>query len=235
MKLHHFADNHGGRRFQLCRFDPIGQGRQRAADRLLIGPRSPTDADGGRVARAPMLHQLSGDLADVENPHEDHQRFSLPDLAPIDVIHVVAGHKRHELCMIAMGQRHAGVGRDSEGRGHARHNFIRNPSGFQRFELFAAAPKNERIATFETDNVPTSARALDHHLADLFLRKRVCRFFLADVNALGMFRREIEQRFGSEMIVQNGVRDREQLAAFPGNQVGIARSASDQVDLVHAP
>ncbi len=97
------------------------------------------------------------------------------------------------------------------------------PASASASSFLAAAPENERIAAFEPDHRQPAPRALDHHAADLFLRERMHRLFLADVNALAIFARQVQQVLVGEMVVEDGVGDGEQLAALPRDQVGIAR------------
>ena len=113
-----------------------------------------------------------------------------------------------------MRERNAGVRGDAQRRGDARHHFERNAGVGQRFGLFAAAPEDERIAALQPHHVQPAARALDQHRADLFLVKRVLRFLLADVDALGGSGREVEQRVGGQMVVEHGVGLFEQRAAL---------------------
>ena len=108
------------------------------------------------------------------------------------------------------------------------------PASAKRFQFFAAASEDERVAAFEPHHVEAAPRAIDHHGADFFLRKRVHRFLFADVNAFAILGREIEQVFVGEVIVEDRIGDREQLAAFPGDEVGIAGAGADEIDLVHA-
>ena len=112
--------------FRCGLLDAIGDGRKRAGHRFLIGPRSPAHRDGRRVARASVLHDFGRDLANRKNAHENDQRFRLPDLAPIDAVHIVAGDEGHHLGVGAMRERNAAVGRDAQRRSHARHHFERN-------------------------------------------------------------------------------------------------------------
>ena len=125
--------------------------------------------------------------------------------------------------VIAMRERNAACRPRCRAASHAGHYFVRDAGVGKRLDLFAAAAEDKRIATLEPNDVETAPRALDHHVADLFLRKRVDRFLLADVDPLAMFGREVEQGFVREMIVEDGVGDGEKLAALPGDQVRVAR------------
>ena len=93
-----------------------------------------------------------------------------------------------------MGERHAGVGGDAERRGDAGHDFERDAGVGQRFGLFAAAAEDERVAAFEADDGEAAAGAVDQHGADFVLGECVGGFLLADVEALGVGRGEVEER-----------------------------------------
>ena len=145
----------------------------------------------------------------------------------------VAGDEGDGGGVLAMGERHAGVGGDAERRGDAGDDLERNAGIGQRLGLFAAAAEDERVAAFEADHGEAAARALDQHGADLVLRERVGGFLLADVEALGVRRRERQERVGGEVVVEDGVGLLEDAAAFEGEQFGIARAGADEVDLGH--
>ena len=145
--------------FRSAVFNLPRDGRERAGNGLLVGPRPPTHAHRRRLGRAAVLHQLARDLTNEVDAHEDDQRFGLAHLAPIDGARVMAGNEGHQLGVIAMRERNAGVGRDAQRRGNARHHFKRNARRGQRLDLFAATAENKRIAALEPDHIQTAARA----------------------------------------------------------------------------
>src|SRR5262249_23052668 len=89
------------------------------------------------------------------------------------------------------------------------------------------------VAAFEAHHRETAARAIHQHCADLFLRVGVQRFLLADVKALRA-RREIEEGFGGEMVVEDHVGGLENASAFDGEEIRIARPRPDEVDPAQA-
>jgi hypothetical protein len=62
----------------------------------------------------------------------------------------------------------------------------------------------------------------------------VYRFLLADVYALAIRRREIEQVLVDEIVVENGIGRREEFAAFPSDEIRIAWPCPDQINFAHA-
>src|SRR4051812_6276577 len=58
---------------------------------------------------------------------------------------------------------------------------------------------------------------------------------LADVNAFGVGRGEVEERFGGEMVVEDDVGLGEEAAAFEGEKLGISGAGANEVrPAVHA-
>ena len=134
-----------------------------------------------------------GDFIEVRKAHEDDEGFGRADLRPIDLQHIMAGDESDDRGVVAMRERNAGVSGDAQRRCHAGHDLERNAGIGQRFGLFAAAPEDERVAAFQTNDVEAAFAAIDQQRADLFLRQRVIRLLLADVDALGGSGSEIEQ------------------------------------------
>ena len=70
----------------------------------------------------------------------------------------VTGKHRERCGVLAVRHRNSGVRRHRQRRADSRHDFERDSGGAQRFGLFAAASEDERIAAFQTNDLP-SARA----------------------------------------------------------------------------
>ena len=106
------------------------------------------------------------------------------------------------------------------------------PGGGQRFDLFAAAPEDERIAALQPHHGPAAARALDQHAREISSCVNSCAdALLADVDALGMRGRQVEQTLVRQMIVEDRIGALQNLAAFDGDEPGIAGAGADQIDL----
>src|SRR6202035_4758048 len=105
-----------------------------------------------------MPHDLSRNIADRKNAHEDDECFGLPDLAPIDAMDIMSGNEGQHLVVSAMCERNAAVRSDTQRRSHSGHHFERNACIGQRFQLFTAASKNERVAAFQTYYVEPPSR-----------------------------------------------------------------------------
>jgi hypothetical protein len=116
-------------------------------------------------------------------------------------------------------------------RGDAGRHLEGDARGGERFSFFAAAPEQKRIAALEPRDGEAAAGAVDHHAANFFLRKRVQRFLLAHVDALGVRRRETEQRIGRQVVIEDGVAMFEDATALDGDQFRIAGAGADEIDL----
>ena len=105
-----------------------------------------------------------------------------------------------------MGEGNTRICCDAERRGNAGHYFERNAGVRQGFGLLATATEEERIAAFQTDDVPAVLAPFDKQSADLLLRERVFGFLLADVDALCGCWRQVEQFGTGEVVVENAIR-----------------------------
>jgi hypothetical protein len=72
---------------------------------------------------------------------------------------------------------------------------------------------------------------LDHHVADLLLRENVDGFLLADVDSLGVRRREVQESRWGKVVEEDDVRRFEQIASPASDELGIAGDGADEVDL----
>ena len=225
----HFADDDGGRR--LHSVEHAGQGSQRAHDGLLVRPGGPAHRHGGSVGRAAVRHQLAGDFGKRGESHENHQCLGVADFGPVDCLHGVPGDEGDGGGVLAMGERHAGVGGNAEGSGHAGHDFKGYAGIGQGLGFFAAAAEEEGVAALEAHHGQAAARALDEQAADFLLRECVRRFLFADVEAFGVGWGEREEGGVGQMVVENGVGLLEDAASLDGDEIGVAGSRADKVDL----
>jgi len=143
----------------------------------------------------------------------------------------VAGDEDASLRVIAMGQRNAGVGGASGRCGDARANLERNAVLGELFDLFAAATEDERVAALEPHHALALARQPHQQVADLLLRQRVVGAPLADIDALGLAPREVDDAGVDQPVVEHDVGLLHQPERAEGQQVGVARSGADEIDL----
>jgi hypothetical protein len=113
-QAHHFAHDDGGRRLHAAAAMRPGRVASVPDDGLLVGAGGPADGHGGGFGRAAVGHQLARDFGKRGEAHEDHQRLGVADLGPIDGGDGVAGDEGDGGGVLAMRERHAGVGGDAE-------------------------------------------------------------------------------------------------------------------------
>ena len=116
----------------------------------------------------------------------------------------MTGDQGHAVREAAMGEgdlRHGGGG---ERRGDARHHDVRNVVGGQEFDLLAAAPEDEGIATLEPCDALARGGKVQQELVNALLL-RVIANRLADGNALGVPTRTLQDRIRNQSVVEDDI------------------------------
>ena len=152
---------------------------------MLIRTRAPANSHR-RSIRIPSGGENSlDDLGGVMHAHEDHERLRNAGLRPIDLVNIMSGHEGDHGSVLAMGQRYAGIRRDAERRSDAGDDF-KSETGFrQRFDFFAAASEDERIAAFQShDRLALTSLAIIRSVISACVMGVVAALF-ADIDALG--------------------------------------------------
>src|SRR3546814_1864389 len=104
-----------------------------------------------------------------------------------------------------MGQRNAGVGCATTGRGDTRHHLERDAVLHQRFDFFAAAAKDKWITALEPQDAFASL-GMAHQLGvDPVLRHRVCAARLADIQSYGIAAYEFHEVGRNEEVVEHDI------------------------------
>ena len=154
---------------------------------LLIRARAPAHGHRGRVRRRGRAAMIRArDFIELRKAHEDDERFGRADFGPVDLRDVMASDEGDDRGVIAMRERNAGISRDAQRRGNARHHFERQcPASASASASSPPRPKINGSPPFSRTTFRPRLAALDQQRADLFLRKRVVRFLLADVDAFG--------------------------------------------------
>ena len=142
----------------------------------------------------------------------------------------MAGDEHQRLRVITMRERNAGVCGASCGSGYARHDFEAHAGSRERFELLAAAAEDERIAALEPAHALALLRELHEQRVDLVLRHLRVAGRLADVDALSVAPREIEDLGRHEPVVQNHVCILQRSQRAQRQQPRIAGTGADQHD-----
>ncbi len=115
------------------------------------------------------------------------------------------GHQLHRLRMLAMGQRHAGVGRTRHRGGNAGHHLEGDAVRLQELQFLAATAEYERVAALQPHHAAASERVLEHQRMDLFLSGAVTAGGLADLDTLGIAPCQCQHRPAYQAVVQDHV------------------------------
>jgi hypothetical protein len=142
----------------------------------------------------------------------------------------VRGHEPERLRALPMCEWNACICRAGDRGGDPRHDLVFDPRSVQRFELFAAAAKDERIPTLEPHDPAARARMSDHQLMNLLLRHRVHAGGLAHGDPGRVAARELEHLVRNQPVVQDHVGLLQCAQRVQRQQAGISGSCTDQHD-----
>src|SRR6516225_7049965 len=110
---YHLAQDDGGGWLQSVNFDQPGKRREGSGHGFLVRARAPAHGDRGCIGRAAARHQLTRDVTESGEPHENDQGLGLPYAVPVDGADVVSGDEGHNRGMFAVRERNAAVSSDS--------------------------------------------------------------------------------------------------------------------------
>src|SRR5262245_32431330 len=168
--------------------------------------------------------------------HVEHDCLRGPrEMVPIDglvrIVLGVAGDEDQRLRMVAMSQRNAGVRRATCRCCHSWHDFEPHARSCEGFELLATATEDERIAALEPAHPLALLRELHEQRVDLVLGNLRTAARLADVDALSVATREIEDLRGHEPVIQDHVCILQRSQSTQRQQTRIAWTGADEHDL----
>ncbi len=179
-----------------------------------------------------MRDEFGADLRQPSQPHVNDERLiGLREVRPVEIDAIageIAGDEANRVRPIAMRQRNVRVARATERSGDSRHHFERDALLRQRFDLFAAAAENERVAALQPHDPIPGAGGVDQHLVDRLLTHRVKLTSLSDVHASRVASRHRNHVRRNQVVVKHDVRAFETLQRLQRQQSGIARSRPDQ-------
>src|SRR5208337_2785165 len=165
------------------------QGAEGGDDDPLVGARGVVDDRRRQFRARPAGDEFGRQGLEVAQAHVDCDRLArLQQRRPVEVdlaVAAVSGVEHAGLCMVAVGQGNAGIGRGADRRGHAWADLERNAVLGQRLDLLAASAEHEGIAAFQPKHPPALLGELDQKGADLLLRQFVIVRPLPDIDALG--------------------------------------------------
>ncbi|CCJ89637.1 hypothetical protein BN132_1565 [Cronobacter turicensis 564] len=142
----------------------------------------------------------------------------------------MAGDEHRALGVITVGQRNTGVSRGAAGRRNAGHYLKRHARGFGRFQFFAAAPENKRVAAFQAHHGFALAGEINQHLVGLMLRHRVRARAFPDTDAVGVATHQIQHAVAHQMVVKHDIRLLHHLQTAQRQQPGVAGARAHQND-----
>ncbi len=186
-----------------CSIHRRDQAGQRRLNSALPPGRGPMDGRRRHVGRHAVGEQVADHVRQPCYAHVNDQRsWKVRERRPIEWIvrligSFMSGNKSDGARIATMGQRNAGVSRRAQRSRHARHDFVLNAGLGQRFGLFAAASKNERIAALETDYAPAGEGGFDQPLMDVVNSLGMTARQLVAAEELRLFRRERQEPSGT--------------------------------------
>jgi hypothetical protein len=132
--------------------------------------------------------------------------------------------------MGTMRERNVEISPRREGRRHARNNLVVHPRGAKLFRFFATPTEDERIAPFESDNSPPCSPFPNQELVNVRIFVGVIAGQIPHANFPSGRRREIEQAFRCENVVQHHLGLSQEFDRPQGQQPWIARPRPDECD-----
>ena len=143
----------------------------------------------------------------------------------------VTGDEDAALRVVAVRQREAEARGGAERGGDAGHDVDRHAGFDEDVHFFAAAPEDEGIAALETHDGLAFQRLAHEQLADVVLRHRVVAGHLADEDALGGRRDQVEDAGADQIVIDDDFGRLQQTRAFQRDQFGIAWAGADESDV----
>ena len=227
-------DDHAGRAHRMPARE-VGQGLQgRDIDFLSAGGALLHDGRGRGLCQAVPDQFPAQDINAVRAHIHREGLLRLGQGRPVQVHRAVLDMARDEqagLGIIAVGQRDAGIRRATARGRHAGHDLKRDIMRREQLDLLAAAPEDKRIATLQAQHAPALPGQLHQQLIDLPLRQRVLIARLANIDALGVFMRELDDPGRDQAIIEHHIGLLHQTQGPEGQQVRVTRPAPHQIDL----
>ena len=206
--------------------------RQRRPDGALLGPGAPLHggrracrarpAGDERARRSPAMRATPMRMTIVPPTRATASQSTVP-VAGAGVL--VAGDDGERGRRVAQGHRDAGVGGHGDGRGDAGHD-LEGDAGRRAGPAASSPPRANTNGSppLSRTTVAAGAAVLDEQRVDLVLGHRRAAGRLADADALGAGRRQVEQRRDRQPVVDHHVGPAQHLGAPHGEQPGVARA-----------
>ena len=227
----HITNDDECRRRDAVDADEFAEPPEGALEDTLAGQRAILDHRDRRAGGASVRDQACGDRLDAGDPHVNRQRVPGPgQTRPIQLglsRSAVAGDKGNGLGGVTVGKRDAGRRGTADGRRDSRDDLDRDPALGEVFELLAAAPEDEGIATLEPDDAPPLRRVMKEKRVDLVLGAGMPTGRLAHIDALGVAAREFDDLGPDQAIVHDDIGIPQQPQRTQRQQIWTARPGAD--------
>ena len=223
----------------------VGRRLQGADDRPLLRLGRLLDDGRRRVGAHPVVDQLRADDRQGADAHVDDDRLARPrQRRPVEIDDAVAalraqmaGREDESRRVIAVRERNPCAGGGPLGRADAGDHHERDAVRCQRLGLLAAAAEDVRIAALEPQHRAAALGQANQQIDDRALFQRVVPRLLADVDAIGRPRQQLEHVLADQMVVEDEVGGAQGLGGLDRQQLGVARTGADERDQrrTHAP
>src|SRR2546421_6372598 len=132
---------------------------------------------------------------------------------------------------MAMSDGDTCIGWHCNSRTNSGHNLKRNAALCQRQSLFTTAPEDERVAALQPHYRVTLLRIVNEQSVNLLLFHAVVTRSFADIYAFRLRTYFFKQLWADKAIINNHISHTQAAQPLDGDQIGVGRSCSDQVDL----
>ena len=133
-----------------------------------------------------------------------------------------------------MCQRNAGIGGTAGCRSNARDDLERHTLFGQGVDFLTAATEDKGIAALESHDALAFLRLVSEQPVDVFLAHGVVVALLADIDPFSIASGHVENGLCDQPVIDDDISLLHATQGPEGQEIGVARPATDQVDLAHA-
>ena len=167
--------------------------------------------------------------------HVDHNSLArLRERLPVQIhaaVLQVARDEYHGLRAVAVCERNTSIRSAAGSGGDAGHDLKGDAFVHERLDLFPAASEDKRIAALQTDDALAFTGEAHQQVIEVFLREDMRGARLARVNALGVKAHQVEHGLRHQAVIHNDIGLLHEAQCSEREQIRIARSGADKVDL----
>ncbi|OFV92582.1 MAG: hypothetical protein A3H95_06725 [Acidobacteria bacterium RIFCSPLOWO2_02_FULL_64_15] len=212
-----------------------GEVAERTAPDLLLWQRRADDDRGGSRLPPSAIDQCARQNGRPAKPHQDHDCDAVGlERAERRQKHlfVVAGYDDKRRRQAPMRHGNTRQGRCGQGARHARYDINRYPRRLEGPHLLATASEDERVATFQTDNLTAAPRRSNHDGVNGLLSQGVLAGTFSDKKALRLARVS-QNPVVDERVVKHQVRRAKPHNRLASQKRRIAGARADKRHMTH--